>query len=69
MGYVDQSQFRKSLEAAKHGDASQLIPLLKTLFLELWLLSVAERGLGNLDLNINESVNARVSPVRALRAP
>jgi len=69
MGYVDQSQFRKSLEAAKHGDASQLIPLLKTLSLELWLQSVAKRGLVNFDSNVNESVNARVSAVRALRAP
>jgi len=42
-GYINRLRFEHSLQAAKNGDAPQLIPLLKAVYLELWLRSLAER--------------------------
>lgn len=36
-GYVDQWEFRNAIIAAKNGDAAQLVRLLRTLSLDLWL--------------------------------
>jgi asparagine synthase (glutamine-hydrolysing) len=44
-GYVDQSQFRSALIAAKNGNAPQLVWLLQTLSLELWLANAIGRQL------------------------
>jgi asparagine synthase (glutamine-hydrolysing) len=45
LGYLDPRRFLESLHAAKNGDAHHMMYLLKTLYLELWLRSMAKRGL------------------------
>jgi asparagine synthase (glutamine-hydrolysing) len=50
MGYVDQTRFLDSLLAAKHGDREQLLYLLRTIYLELWLRGLEARGIIRLDL-------------------
>ena len=44
-GFVDQPKLRDALLAAKAGDAPQLLQLLSTISLELWLRDMARRGL------------------------
>jgi asparagine synthase (glutamine-hydrolysing) len=44
-GCVDQIDFRKALTAAKSGNAPQLVSLLQTLSLELWLGNAIRHGL------------------------
>lgn len=46
-GFVDQLKLRDALVAAKSGDAPQLLRLLATVSLDLWLRDVARRGLVN----------------------
>jgi asparagine synthase (glutamine-hydrolysing) len=58
MGYVDQSSFMQALQAAKHGDAPQLLHLLKGIYLELWLRSLNERHI----VHHTESLRSRSRP-------
>lgn len=44
-GYVDQRQFISAMNAAKNGNAPQLVWLLQTLSLELWLVNAIRRRL------------------------
>ncbi len=45
LGYLDPRRFLESLHAAKNGDAHHMMYLLKTLYLELWLRSMAKCGI------------------------
>jgi len=45
LGYLDPHRFLDSLRAAKNGDAHHMMYLLKTLYLELWLRSLAGHGI------------------------
>ncbi|MGA8230606.1 MAG: asparagine synthase-related protein [Candidatus Acidiferrales bacterium] len=49
LGYVDQGRLEEHLRAAKGGDASQLFKLLKAIYLEMWLRSLADRALFQVD--------------------
>lgn len=46
-GYVNQKTFLENLQRAKSGDAQLLIPMLKALYLEFWLQSLARHGVLN----------------------
>jgi asparagine synthetase B (glutamine-hydrolysing) len=54
-GFVDQHKLRDALLAAKGGDAPQLLRLLSTISLELWLRDMARRGL----LSLSDSTRAK----------
>jgi hypothetical protein len=58
MGYVDQSSFMQASQAAKHGDAPQLLHFLKGICLELWLRSLNERHI----VHHTESLRSRSRP-------
>lgn len=45
LGYVDSSRFLEALQRAKHGHADDLLQLIKTLKLELWLQGLWGRGI------------------------
>ena len=49
LGYVDQDRLREHLQAAKGGDAFQLFKLIKAIYLEMWLRSLADRALLKVD--------------------
>jgi asparagine synthase (glutamine-hydrolysing) len=42
-GYIDPVRFASSLRRARGGDGSQLVDLIKTVYLELWLRTLTER--------------------------
>jgi asparagine synthase (glutamine-hydrolysing) len=48
IGYFDQSRLLEGLNAASNGDTKTLYLLSKTIFLELWLRRLVERGILNL---------------------
>jgi asparagine synthase (glutamine-hydrolysing) len=45
LGYVDQPRFTNALRAMKNGDTSNLVRIMRTLCLELWLRDMAARKL------------------------
>ena len=63
MGIIDKQLFMDRLHAARHGDHSHLLPLLKTFMFELWLKNLLGRKL--LHLTVNTS---RIFPSEPLMA-
>jgi asparagine synthase (glutamine-hydrolysing) len=44
MGFIDKSRFLACLKTATHGNANEMVPLLKGIYLELWLRNVSSHG-------------------------
>jgi len=61
-GYVDRNRLLDSLHAAKNGNAPQLVRLLKAVFLELWLRSLAEHNVIRLNAESHVTLNKALSP-------
>ncbi len=64
-GYVDPTILLNSLASAKVGNAPQLVALLKTLSLELWLRSLVEHGILSLSANSDQNRRKLVPKTKA----